>query len=57
MMDQGIPLGLACPQGLLQRIEHKLGVHGAADAPADDVAGKHIDDEGDVPKPCQSRHT
>jgi hypothetical protein len=54
-MDQGIPLGLACPQGLLQRIEHELGVHGAADAPADDVAGKHIDDEGDVHEPLPGR--
>ena len=48
MVDQGIPLGLTCPQGLLQRIEHELGMHGTADAPSDDVTGEHIDDEGNV---------
>ena len=55
MVDQGIPLGLACPQGLLQRIKHELGVHGTADAPADDVTGEHIDDEGNVHEPLPGR--
>lgn len=38
-------------QCLLQRIQHQLRVHGAADSPAHDPSGKDIDDEGDVDKP------
>jgi len=39
---------LARVQRLLQRVEHEVGVHRGADPPADDVAGEHVDDEGDV---------
>ena len=49
VMDQGIVLsGLARMQGLLQRIEHEVGVHRTTDPPADDAPGKHIDHEGHI---------
>ena len=48
-MDQGIVLpGLARMQGLLQRIEHEVGVHRTTDPPADDAPGEHVDHEGHV---------
>ena len=49
VMDQRrIALGLTGVKRLLQRIEHELGTHGAADTPAHDPAGEHINDEGHV---------
>lgn len=35
---------------LLQRIQHEVSAHGCADPPADDPAGKDVDDEGDIDK-------
>ena len=35
-------------QRLLQRIEHEVGLHGAADSPADDAPRVDINDEGHV---------
>ena len=47
VMDQGIVLsGLARMQGLLQGIEHEVGVHRTTDPPADDAPGEHVDHEG-----------
>ena len=40
---------------LLQRIEHHVGAGGAGDSPANDPAGKGIDDEGDVHETLPSR--
>ncbi len=49
MVDQ--PATLFRPplvQSLLKRIEQEGGMRSAADPPADDVSGKHVDDEGDI---------
>jgi hypothetical protein len=40
--------GPAIVERLLQRVEHEAGVGGARDAPADDLPGEGVDDEGDV---------
>jgi hypothetical protein len=37
MDKRAATLGLARVQRLLQRVEHELGMHGGADAPADDA--------------------
>jgi transposase len=42
-------------QRLLQRVEHEVGVHGRADAPADDVSREDIDDEVHVDKALPGR--
>ena len=42
-------------QSLLQRIKHEPGMRRAADTPADDPAGKGIDDEGDIDKASPGR--
>ena len=47
--------GTALMQGLLQGIEHKAGVSGPGDPPADDAARKGVNDEGDVDKSRPSR--
>ena len=39
---------LASVQSLLQSIQHQVGLHGSADAPAHDAAGEHVYDESDV---------
>ena len=39
------------PQGLLQRVQDQVGPHDPGDPPADDPAGKHIDDKGHVDEP------
>src|SRR5215471_14916539 len=38
----------ASPQSLLKRIQDQFSAHRASDAPADDAARKHIDDESHV---------
>ena len=48
MMEQSIGSRLAFIQRLLQRIEHKVGLHGVADPPAHDAAREDINDEGHV---------
>ena len=49
VMDQrAVALGLPGVQRLLQRVEHEVGVHRAADPPADDAPGEDVDDEGHV---------
>lgn len=48
VVDQGVAFGLTGVEGLLQRIEHEVRGHRAAHAPADDITGKHVDDEGDI---------
>src|SRR5690606_14336445 len=40
----------------LQGFEHEVRGHGAADPPADDTSGKHIDDEGYVKPALPGRH-
>jgi hypothetical protein len=40
MVDQFVPFGLASVQGLFQGVEHEVGPHRAADAPADDARAK-----------------
>ena len=47
VMDQPLA-GPAGVQRLLERIEHRIGVHRTAHAPAGDPAGEHIDDDGHV---------
>jgi len=44
-MDQPFDAGSRV-QGLLERIEHDVGLQRVQHAPADDPAGKNIDDEG-----------
>lgn len=39
---------LTVVQRLLQRIEHEVGSHGAADPPADNAPGKQVNHEGHV---------
>src|SRR5262245_9429389 len=46
----------ASPQRLLKRIQDQVGVHRAVDAPADDAARKHIDDEGRIDEPRPGSH-
>ncbi len=46
----------ALVQSLLERIEHEGGMRGAADPPAYDVSGKHVDDEGDIDEALPGRH-
>ena len=48
MVDQLVSLGLTRTQRLFQRIEHEVGPHRAADAPADDAPGEDVDHEGHV---------
>lgn len=55
-MDQaGIPLWLTSIERLLQSIQNEVGAHRTTDAPADDPAGKDIDDEGDIDKTLPGR--
>jgi len=35
-------------KGLLQGVEHEVGGHGAADAPAHDTPGEHVDNKGHI---------
>ena len=51
MVDEAAPMSRpALIQSLLKSIEHKTGMGGAADPPADDVSGENIDDESDINK-------
>jgi hypothetical protein len=42
--------------GLFQGIQHKAGMCRSADAPAHDVTGIDVDDEGDIDHPCPCRN-
>ena len=42
-------------QGLFKGIKHEVRMRCPADPPADNAAGEHIDDEGDIDKPCPGR--
>ncbi len=55
MMHKGPALRLTGVQGLLQRVENEVSVHGTAHPPADDAAGKNVDNEGDVQPALPSR--
>ena len=56
VMDQAAAMqGPPVMQSLLQRIKHEPRMRRAADAPADDPAGKGIDDEGDINKASPGR--
>jgi hypothetical protein len=56
VMDQAAAMqGPPVMQSLLQRIKHEPGMRRAADAPADDPAGKGINDEGDIDKASPGR--
>jgi len=48
-----VPFGLTSVQRLLQRIEHEVGLHRAADPPADNSPGENLDNEGNVHEACQ----
>lgn len=48
MVDQLVSFRLTRIQRLFQCIEHEIGSHRAAHAPADDAPGKNVDYEGDV---------
>lgn len=48
MHQHPFTLAATCVQGLLQRVEHEVGLHRAADPPADDAPREDIDDEGHV---------
>src|SRR5262249_37411437 len=54
VMNHALGVG-ASPQRLLERIQDQVGVHRASDAPADDAARKHIDDESHVDEPRPGR--
>ncbi len=57
MVDQtSIALGLSSVERLFKRIEHEIGTHRTDHPPADDPAGKHVDDEGDMDKSLPSGH-
>src|SRR5262245_50262609 len=45
----------ASPQSLLKRIQDQFSAHRASDAPTDDAARKHIDDESHVDEPRPGR--
>src|SRR5262245_46061709 len=49
------PGSRASPERLLERIQDQVGAHRAGDAPADDAARKHIDDESHVDEPRPGR--
>jgi hypothetical protein len=52
------PLGI-WPQligRLFERVEHEVSGQGGRDAPADDAAGAHVDDQGDVDEAAPGRH-
>ncbi len=56
VMDQAAAMqGPPVVQSLLQRIKHEPRMRRAADTPADDPAGKGIDDEGDIDKASPGR--
>ncbi len=56
VMDQAAAMqGPPVMQSLLQRIKHEPRMRRAADAPADDPAGKGINDEGDIDKASPGR--
>lgn len=56
MVDQALLAGgLPGVERLLQRIKHEVRGHAPADAPADDTAGEHIHDEGDIQPALPSR--
>ena len=57
MMDEaGIPFWLLGIQCLFQRLQHEVGPHRTADSPADDPAGKDVDDEGDIDESLPDRN-
>jgi hypothetical protein len=47
--------GVATPsvEGLLQRVEHRVGTHQRRDAPADNPPREHVDDERHVDQPAR----
>lgn len=45
MMDKSFRIRLTRGQGLIQSIEHHLGIGGRGDFPANDAARKDVDDE------------
>ena len=49
MMDQAAPMRRpSLMKGLLQRIQHEVGVRCSADAPAHDAPGVGVDHEGHI---------
>lgn len=57
VVDQGIfALRRTGVERLLERIEHEVGTHRTADPPADDSAGEHVDDKGNIHEALPSRH-
>nr|GFB76894.1 hypothetical protein [Tanacetum cinerariifolium] len=55
MMDQLVSFGLTGVQRLLQSVEHEVGPHRAADAPADDSPSEDIDHESDIDETLPGR--
>ena len=48
VVDQFLPGRLSGIQGLFQRIQNEIRLHGLADSPAHDAPGKHIDDKSHI---------
>ena len=55
VIDQSAPLGLSCVERLLQGINYKVCLHGAAHHPADDKPREHIDNKGHIRKALPGR--
>src|SRR5690606_39796392 len=55
MVDQGLLAGPARPHGLLERVEHELGLLRRAGPPADDSPGEHVDRSEEHTSELQSR--
>jgi hypothetical protein len=55
MNQIALALVAPCVQRLLKRVEHEVGLHRGAHAPADDAPGKDVDDEGHVHKALPGR--
>src|SRR5690606_8425482 len=57
VVDQAVGLlWLTLIQRLLQGIEHEVGLHGTADAPAHDTTGKYVNYEGHIQPALPGRH-
>ena len=56
IVPQLLPGRLSGIQGLFQRIQNEIRLHGLADFPAHDAPGKYIDDESHIQPPLPSRY-
>ena len=56
IVPQLLPGRLSGIQGLFQRIQNEIRLHGLADSPAHDAPGKYINDESHIHPPLPSRY-